>query len=82
MSDPAHSTALPPPFDGLELSTEAANGLLRLALLLTPCLRSAALALSVALARVCERSGVPEEVAVELLRAAHRASAAVGEDDR
>lgn len=79
MSDPAQHL-LPPPFDGLELSTEAANALLRLALMLTTCKRSAALALSVAFARVCERSGISEEVMVELLRASHRASAAVGED--
>lgn len=71
-----------PAFDGLEVHTEAANGLLRLALLLTPCLRTAAIALAVALARVCERAGVQEEEAAGLVRVAHRASAAVGEDDQ
>lgn len=85
MSEPLPASTphpLPAPFDAVVLSTEATNGLIRLALLLTPCLRSAALALAVALARVCERAGVPEEVVAELLRAAHRASAAVGEDDQ
>lgn len=85
MSEPLPASPhhpLPAPFDAVVLSTEAANGLLRLALFLTPCLPSAALALSVALARVCERAGMREDVVVELLRAAHRASAAVGEDDQ
>lgn len=78
MSD--HKVGLPPPFDRAVLSTEAANGLLHAALLLTPTIHAAAVALSVALARACERSGWAEAEMVLLLRAAYRASAAVGED--